>query len=242
MEATTTQETTSISQRTKLGTEGLLFLLPWIATMGYCHYRQFSWGAASHRSDLRGKLSMNPFYPPPPWASHHNTLGRELPYEALKWSAPSWMKGSTLPWGDGLASHVPMATSQGNATPRDSSVIIHVSHSLSMTPTSKTHGAASTTSDHQSQALAQGWPIQCTTRGDPITKGNECSLGAVTDHKSCPGLSPKGARTGSWLCCTTMWGSGCQRHSRSESLCTATIKEAEAAIWLHQRGGGPLHW
>ena len=111
----TTWGTCSVPQRTEWGAEGLPFLLPWIATMGYHHLRWISWGAASRRSDLRGcrawihaNHTASPASSTP--ASHHNTLGEKLPYEAPGDLPPFQTKDLLSLEEMGSPLHVPTAT------------------------------------------------------------------------------------------------------------------------------------
>ena len=112
-------------------------------------------GGAEHES----MLTIPPYPVSLTPASHHNTLGGKLPYEVLGNLPPSQTKDLLGLEEMDSPSHVPTATSPwaslGNATPRDSSAIIQVSHSPSLATMSKSPEAASTPSDHQPQVPAR---------------------------------------------------------------------------------------
>ena len=85
-ETTTTWGICSFPQRTKWGAGGLPFVLPWFATMGYCHHRHISWGAASHRSDLRGHWTWI-------YANHtpfSSKLNSSFPSQHTVWEIALW--------------------------------------------------------------------------------------------------------------------------------------------------------
>ena len=155
-------------------------------------------------------------------ASHHDTLGGKLPYEDLGDLTPSQTKDLLSLEETDSPLHVPMATSPwaslGNATPRDSSIIVQVSDSPSPATVFQSPGAASTSSDHQPHVPAKAGPSNTPQEVAQFQKWNEYGLRAATVYKSCPELLPKGARAGSWLCHATIWCSGCQGHPRSGIL------------------------
>ena len=74
--------------------------------------------------------------------------------------------------------------SPGDATPRDFSAIIQVSHSPSLTTVSKSPGAASTPSDHQPQALARAGPSNIPQEVDWLQKEMNVTLGQVLTTKA----------------------------------------------------------
>ena len=81
-----------------------------------------------------------------------------------------------------LPSHAPMATSPwaspDNATPRDSSAIVQVSHSLSLVTASKCPGAASTSSDYEPQAPARAGPSNIPQEVAWLQKDMNVALGS----------------------------------------------------------------
>ena len=236
METTATWGTCSIPQRTKWETGCSMFLLPWIATMGYCHHRQISWGTASHRSDLRGSRA---------WIHANHTpffskLSSSLPswhtgWEITLWgpgiSAPFPNKGSAWPGGDRLTfmstyGHLPQA-SPGNTTLRDSSTIVQVSHSLSLATASKSP-AASTSSDHQPQALSRAGLSNIPQEVAWLQKEMNVALGQLLSMKTAldshqmelePDLDSAMQQCGA---------QATRAIQEVEFLCTATIKEVEA--------------
>ena len=78
--------------------------------------------------------------------------------------------------------HLPQV-SLGNATPRDSSAIVQVSHSPSLATASKSPGAASTPSDHQSQALARAGPSNIPQEVAQLQKEMNVALGQLLTTK-----------------------------------------------------------
>ena len=115
-------------------------------------------GGAEHEPMLTIPSSSASWAP----ASHHDTLGGKLHYEALGDLPPSQTKDLISLEEMDSPSCAPMATfpqaSPGNVTLRDSSTIIPVSHSLSPATMYKSQGATSTPSDHQPQAPTRAGP------------------------------------------------------------------------------------
>ena len=93
--------------------------------------------------------------------------------------------------------HVPLSDAGHLGTMTDGILSVNTCSHLHQLQTWKLlqHGVPLLTTEWSSPS--QGWPIQHTTRGDLVTKRNECILGVATDHETHPGFSLKGARVGS---------------------------------------------
>ena len=120
--------------------------------------------------------------------SHDDTLGGKLHYGTLGDQPPSQMKDLLGLEETDLPLHIPMATSPqgllGNATPRDSSAIVQVSHSLSLTTASKSPGVTSTPSDHQPQAPARAGPSYIPQEVAQLQKEMNTALGQLLTTKA----------------------------------------------------------